>query len=328
MYFDESFLKTIYHKPDGKYTVNKETALQMARYIYSAMMRDADGLYSNRDKYRIAELYARGEQSIEKYMDILDPLEPIMQETTVNGKKKTTQTGDFKRKGYGNIRWETYSFMQKLVESVVGRMMKLETDVVCKSIDPRTKEEKQKRKKKAWLNRDIGADISKITGKQVNYVPSSIEELDFVYSNDKIDYEIGIENSIKDDMRQSDWEDIREDLIRDTVNLNRLCAETRIKDNQVRMERLSPLNVYFQYSRYKDYKNADYCLKLTEYSMSELKREFDLSDKELFEIAEKANGKGRNTSLSYLDEVSGVDIERLDIENNHGQNVIGVISRL
>lgn len=311
-YWEKTFLEVTHPRPDDRIDSEKKNSvkefiLRMSEYAYHEDMSSRNGLYSNKDRFRINRLYSRAENSIEKYMDILDPLEPIISGSTDEAGNKVFNPGkESKRRGYGNLQYEVLHILPKFKSIYVGRMMKARTSITIKAQDLLSDKEKKKEKNKIWRHKRLMETnpaykmMSQKAGTpEDEYIPDSKEELEIVYSGKKLDYEEAMQNAIKNDFNQSDWDEIEEELHSDMFDYGISATETVVDKvyDQVRQEYVDVENLIIPYSRFRNYKNVEYGARFVPYTVSEFREANPkIKEEELQELVNGfVNSNGWNT---------------------------------
>ena len=289
-YWDKDFLATAYPAPEDGVSIDekrnkKDYSLGMAKYIYSTDFRNSSGLYNNYEQFAENRRYGQAKQSTDRYMDKKDPMDPIITqvENTETGESIYQAGTETKRRGYGNIDYRLLHVLPKFRSVYVGRMAKVKTDIVLRTQDVLTKKTKQNRKNKIWINKYLVSDPNykalMVQGRgqpaEEQFLPATKEELDIAYSGDKIDYEIAMENAVRNDFNQSDWDEINEKLHGSMFDNNRCCTEVVVDKliKQTRQEYVDIETVIIQHSRYNDYRNAEFCARFVPYTVAEFRSE-------------------------------------------------------
>jgi hypothetical protein len=327
VYWDKSFLETAYPAPGDGISIDDKRkspkySLDMAKFIYSYEGYNGDGLYSNYERFRENTLYGKAKQSKDRYEDKKDPLDPVIEKVESSDGESYRATAETKRRGYGNIDYKILHVLPKFRSVYVGRMSKVKTDIVARSQDPLTKAEKETKKNRIWINKyliddpNYAALIKQTQGAEEQFIPASREELDIVFSGDKVDYEIAIENAIRNDFDQSDWDEINEKLHGSMFDNNRCATETVVDKltMQTRQEYVDIESVIIQHSRFNDYRNAEFCARFVPYTVAEFRSE----------NPQLSEGKIRELINNYLgskwinDTPSGFMLDGADVYSDTG----------
>lgn len=267
-YWSSQFIETFYPYPnEDEYTSEEKRSdpkysLDVMKYIYSYACKDEYGLRSMYDKWFLNRQYGNANQPIEQYMDIVDPKDPKIS-TTTNEAGETIYTQNAQeafRRGYGNIDYKILHVMPKFRSVYIGKMIGSSTDITIKNKDLMTKRQKDLKKNSVWVNKVLLKNssyreiIEKSKGLEEQYVPGSKEELDLAFTGDKLDYETAMENALRNDYDQSDWDEIEEKLHGSFFDNNRAATRIVIDKGlyQTRIEYQDILKVIKPQSKFND----------------------------------------------------------------------------
>lgn len=252
----------------------------------------------------INRLYARGEQGIGKYMDILVP-----PETDSAGNIVNTSANEARRKGYMNINWEIFSIMPKFKSVVMGIFEDIDYDAKASAIDEVNGAEREDRKMKLWFeaqNKEFLAGVRGAVGlpqQQHEYLPATKQELDLFENlgGIKLETELGIERGMKHAFYISDWPEIKRKMIEDVFENNK-CAAKDYYDQvtgKVKCRYVDIARLVHQFSTRRDYKNIDWAGEIVQYSLGQLREESNIKEEELIKLGQQW--------LGYLDNPGDVD---------------------
>ena len=244
------------------------------------------GLYqTNYAEYHNRRLYARGEQSIQKYKD----------ELSINGDLS-----------YLNLDWKPVPIISKFVDIVVNGLADRNYEIKAFSQDP---ESLRKRTQYATdLMRDmmmqeylvkaqeqLGMDLY-ASGEKGN-LPENTEELELhMQLSYKQSVEIAEEEAISNVLDENKYDQIKKRLIQDLVVCGISCVKTNFNDSQgITVEYVDPSNLVYSYTTDPNFDDLYYVGEVKMISMSELKKQFPyLTDAQLKKI-EKFPGE-----MNYL----------------------------
>jgi len=244
------------------------------------------GLYqTNYAEYHNRRLYARGEQSIQKYKD----------ELSINGDLS-----------YLNLDWKPVPIISKFVDIVVNGLSDREYEIKAFAQDPESL--KQRTNYAKDLMRDmmmqeflvkaknqLGMDLS-ASGEKEN-LPETTEELEMhMQLSYKQSIEIAEEEAISQVLAENKYEQTKRRLIQDLVILGISSVKTNFNDaNGITIEYVDPANLVYSYSTDPNFQDLYYVGEVKMISMAELKKQFPyLTDGQLKKI-EKFPGE-----MNYL----------------------------
>lgn len=334
MYWNQDYLETFYPQPSGDISPDKkqndpEYSLGVAKYIYGYGYKYGSGVEAYREKCILNRQYGRGDQPVEAYQDMLDPEEAIYTLTTnSDGTTSYHDSGETERKGYGNIDWTIYPILSKYKSIFVGRMSNRKFDISAQSIDLKTNTTKEKKKKQVWINKilmDRNPALLMKLKKKPEFIPNSKEELELVYSGEKLDYEMAIEQAIKNDFIQSDWDEVQTKLHEDVFDINECATWVKFDTNTHRttIEYLDVAELIIQYSSYRDHRNASFAGIPKDYTINEFRKENpDMKEEDIRELASRFNGVYGNNSEDELTVFSRDNYKREGYDCNYNNFII------
>lgn len=234
------------------------------------------GLYkTNYAEYHNRRLYARGEQSIQKYKD----------ELAINGDLS-----------YLNLDWKPVPIISKFVDIVVNGLADRDYEIKAYSQDP---DSVQKRTNYAnALMRDIqtreylqkaqqvlGMDLYSTENK--DNLPENEEELSLHMQLDyKQSIEIAEEEAISNVLAQNKFHETKKRILQDLVILGIGAVKTNFNPaNGVTVEYVDPANLVYSYTTDPNFEDLYYVGEVKMISISELKKQFPyLTDAQMKEI--------------------------------------------
>ena len=275
-----------------------EYGLQVGRAIESEWFRNDRGWYdrfnTNYNNFHRLRLYARGEQSIQKYKD----------ELSINGDLS-----------YLNLDWKPVPVIPKFVDIVVNGMSQRSYDIKAYAQDP---ESIMKRTAYAEaLQRDMmqkdlinqiqqmtGLDVSKSQGKGLEM--ESEEDLQLHMQMDyKESIEVAEEEVINNVLAKNKYDLTRRRLNQDLTILGIAATKTSFNRSEgVTVDYVDPASLVYSYSEDPNFEDIYYVGEVKPISLPELKKQFpNLTSSELEEIQKYPGNQNytRNWSGRYDD---------------------------
>ena len=276
-----------------------EYGLQVARSIEGEWFRGDrafhDRFNDNYNKFHRLRLYARGEQSIQKYKD----------ELSINGDLS-----------YLNLDWKPVPVIPKFVDIVVNGMSQRNYDIKAFAQDP---ESIYKRTAYAegirmdMMQKDLvnkvkemtGIDLSKSNGKGLDM--DSDEELQLHMQMDyKESVEVAEEEVINNVLANNKYDLVRRRLNQDLTILGIAAVKTCFNRSEgVTVEYVDPANLVYSYTEDPNFEDIYYVGEVKLISLPELKKQFPyLTPEELKEIEKYPGNQDytRNWSGRYNDD--------------------------
>ena len=276
-----------------------EYGLQVGRAIESEWFRNDRGWYdrfnTNYNNFHKLRLYARGEQSIQKYKD----------ELSINGDLS-----------YLNLDWKPVPVIPKFVDIVVNGMSQRSYDIKAYAQDP---ESIMKRTAYAEaLQRDMmqkdlinqiqqmtGLDVSKSQGKGLEM--ESEEDLQLHMQMDyKESIEVAEEEVINNILAKNKYDLTRRRLNQDLTILGIAATKTCFNRSEgVTVDYVDPASLVYSYTEDPNFEDLYYVGEVKPISLAELKKQFpELTPSELEEIQKYPGNQNytRNWSGRYDDD--------------------------
>ncbi len=273
--------------------------LQVGRAIESEWFRNDRGWYdrfnTNYNNFHRLRLYARGEQSIQKYKD----------ELSINGDLS-----------YLNLDWKPVPVIPKFVDIVVNGMSQRSYDIKAYAQDP---ESIMKRTAYAEaLQRDMmqkdlinqiqqmtGLDVSKSQGKGLEM--ESEEDLQLHMQMDyKESIEVAEEEVINNILANNKYDLTRRRLNQDLTILGIAATKTSFNRSEgVTVDYVDPASLVYSYTEDPNFEDIYYVGEVKPISLPELKKQFPyLTPSELEEIQKYPGNQNytRNWSGRYDDD--------------------------
>jgi len=234
------------------------------------------GLYrTNYSEYHNRRLYARGEQSVQKYKD----------ELSINGDLS-----------YLNLDWKPVPILSKFIDIVVNGLADRDYDIKAYSQDP---DSAKKRTNYAnALLRDIetrdylekaqavlGMDLYSTENK--DNLPENEDELALHMQLDyKQSVEIAEEEAISNVLAKNKYDQVNKRLLQDLTILGIACVKTNFnKANGIKIEYVNPADLIYSYTEDPNFEDLYYVGEVKMITIAELKKQFPyLTDEELEKI--------------------------------------------
>ena len=271
---------------------NKEWGKQWCEAMYAAYLTDRTGIpFSQISEFYDLRRYGSGTQDISKYQNILLDESDESEEL----------------EGYMNLNWDIFSVMPKFKHIVRGIFEDQEFDIVATAVDPKSNETRELTKLRKWFKARYKPLIDNINEMQgfkprPEWLPDTIDELE-MYSmagGFKLSKENEIEEALNYTFYISDWSETRRKLFDDFMDIN--CAATKDYTDQytrkVKTRYVDPLNLIIQYSRHWDHRNSEYAGEVIKETISNIRKNTDLSEDQLRNLAQFYNGRNSNRNIS------------------------------
>jgi hypothetical protein len=280
-----------------------EYGLQVGRAIEGEWFTNYRGAYrfnTNYNNFHNLRLYARGEQSIQKYKD----------ELSINGDLS-----------YLNLDWKPVPVIPKFVDIVVNGISQKNYDINAYAQDPESL--KKRTDYAAGLLRDINAQefIAKIqestginmySNRDRENAPENPQELEVHMQMDyKQSVEVAEEEAINNVLAKNKYDLINRRVNYDLTVLGIGATKTSFNRSEgVVVDYVDPVNLVYSYTEDPNFEDIYYVGEVKSISLVELKKEFPyLTAAELEEIQKYPgnqeylrnwNGKDDNNSVQVL----------------------------
>jgi len=231
---------------------------------------------SNSNNFHQLRLYARGEQSTQKYKD----------ELSINGDLS-----------YLNLDWKPVPVISKFVDIVVNGMSNKTYDIKAFAQDP---ESMKKRSGYAeailrdMYSKDLIAKANAVTGQNFmnsglpqNELPETQEELDLhMQLSYKQSIEIAEEEAISNTLAQNKWDLTRRRLNYDLTVLGIAAVKTNFNtSNGITVDYVDPAYMVYSYTEDPNFDDVYYVGEVKAVTIPELKKQFPhITDEELYRI--------------------------------------------
>ena len=271
--------------------------LQVSRAIEQEWFNQGRGngnrYLNNWNSFHSLRLYARGEQSIQKYKD----------ELSINGDLS-----------YLNLDWKPIPVISKFVDIVVNGMSNKSYDINAFAQDPFSVKsrtdyaaavEKDMNTKKALLNikQNLGMDFS--TTGDLESLPENREELDIhLQMTPKQNVEIAEEEVINNVLAFNKYEQIKKRVAHDLTTIGIGAVKTSFnKAEGIVTDYVDPANMIYSYTEDPNFEDIYYVGEVKSISLAELKKQFpSLSAPELEKIQDMPGNSQYVTNWGNYDE--------------------------
>ena len=282
-----------------------EYGLKVAKAIESEWFKRDSGtnrFYGNQTEFHKLRLYARGEQSIQKYKD----------ELSINGDLS-----------YLNLDWKPVPIIPKFVDIVVNGISERVFDIKAYSQDPygiskRTAymesliRDMETEDLASYAETAFGVDIRENKKEEL---PDSVEELELhMQLTYKQAVELAEEQAINTVLNGNNYDLTRRRVNYDLVTLGIGASKTTFcKSSGIKIDYVDPANLVYSYTDSPYFDDVYYVGEVKNVSVNELKKEFpDLDEKGLMDIV----GQGFQNSGFYnrsLTESNQVDKNQVQV---------------
>ena len=256
---------------------------------------------SNYNSFHSLRLYARGEQSIQKYKD----------ELSINGDLS-----------YLNLDWTPVPIIPKFVDIVVNGISERSYDVRAYSQSPNGVNKRTEYMEKILIDMEFeqmnretfdnfGIDLSQ---SDIDELPASKEELSLhMQLNYKQAVEIAEEHAINTLFEGSNYELIRKRVNYDLTVLGIGAVKTSFNTSEgVKVNYVDPANLVYSYTESPYFEDIYYVGEVKRIPINELVKEFPFLEQEDIEEIVKSSGYKNNMSRnSYSQEYN--DINKVDV---------------
>ena len=284
---------------------SEKYGLEVAKAVESEWFKRDSGTaryYANRDNFHRLKLYARGEQSIQKYKD----------ELSVNGDLS-----------YLNLDWKPVPIIPKFVDIVVNGIAERTYDIKAYSQDPngvnkRTQymesilADMRTREFSDYVQEQFGLNTY---NNNPQTLPENEEELQLHMQLDyKQAIEIAEEQAIQTVFNQNNYENIKKRLFYDLTVLGVGCVKNNFTQSEgIKIEYVDPANIVHSYSESPYYDDIYYIGEIKNINVNDLKMQFpNLTDEDLKKITQQGS-QDYNTYNKYNTQVNNKDNNSVQI---------------
>jgi len=265
---------------------SSEYGLEVANAIESEWFKRDTGsvsYYANRDNFHRLRLYARGEQSIQKYKD----------ELSINGDLS-----------YLNLDWKPVPIIPKFVDIVVNGIGERMYDIKAYSEDQFSIKKKTDYVNAALMDMyafDEKLNIQQTLGVNtfnlpVQNIPENEEELQLHMQLDyKQSIEIAEEQAINNVFDYNKYDLLKKRLDYDLVTIGIACNKTSFNTSEgIKIDYVDPADIVYSYTESPYFDDIYYAGEIRRVSIVDLKKQYpELTDDDIKEI----EGTGSNALL-------------------------------
>ena len=290
---------------DDATKASEDYGMEVAMGIQNEWFRKNSGtgrfVQNQRDFHKL-RLYARGEQSVQKYKD----------EFSVNGDLS-----------YLNLDWKPVPIIPKFVDIVVNGMQDRLFSIKAFAQDPTAIEERTQFVEDVVLEmnsqeildgieENLGVNVRKI---EKDNLPQNDEELElYMQINYKQSIEIAHEQAINNIMLRNNYQELKKRLDYDQAVLGISAAKHTFNNTDgVKLEYVDPANLIYSYTEDPNFQDCYYFGEIKQIKSNELKKQFPgLSDEEFKEAIEKSSNYN-NYDYTNNDSNDAVDSNTLTV---------------
>ena len=276
---------------------SKLYGLEIARAIESEWFKRDSGTaryYANRDNFHRLRLYARGEQSIQKYKD----------ELSINGDLS-----------YLNLDWKPVPIIPKFVDIVVNGIGERAYDIKAYSQDPNSIQKRTDYVEsivRDMQSREISDQIQQQLGINVyendkESLPETEEELNLhMQLNYKQSIEIASEEALNNVFDHNKYHLLKKRLDYDIAVIGMACSKNSFNTAEgITIKYVDPADIVYSYTESPYFDDIYYVGEVRRVSLTDLKKEYpELTQKDLEEI--EGTGSG---SLMYNKSYAAADVQ-------------------
>ena len=277
---------------------SEEYGLQVSRAIEQEWFeqgRTTGNRYlTNCNNFHQLRLYARGEQSVQKYKDEL------------------ATNGDI---SYLNLDWKPVPIISKFVDIVVNGMSQKGYDIKAYAQDPeslKTKTNYAQAILRDMYSQDLLDKARALTGEDFASSPLSKDELpetkEELELHMQLDYkqsiEIAEEEAINNTLAQNKWDLTRRRLNYDLAVIGIACAKTNFNVSEgIKLEYVDPAYLVYSYTEDPNFEDIYYVGEVKAVTIPELQMQFPhLSADELYKIQQMPGNRQYITGWGNYDE--------------------------
>ena len=264
---------------------------------------------TNWNNFHNLRLYARGEQSIQKYKD----------ELSINGDLS-----------YLNLDWKPVPILSKFVDIVVNGISQKTYDIKAYAQDPQSVKKRTQYASRLYedmIAKEYIEEVKAVLGIDLyqspdpSIVPESKEELELkMQLSYKQSIEIAEEETISTVFAQNKYDLIRRRLNMDLTVLGIAAAKTSFNVAEgVKVDYVDPAYMVYSYTEDPNFEDIYYVGEIKSITIPELKKEFpNISDKELERIQNMPGNRQYITGWGNYDE-NTVQVLYFDYKTYHNQ---------
>jgi hypothetical protein len=275
-----------------------EYGLQVSRAIeqeWFDQSRTTQNRYvSNWNNFHQLRLYARGEQSVQKYKD----------ELAINGDLS-----------YLNLDWKPVPVISKFVDIVVNGMSQKTYDIKAYAQDPESLKNRTSYAESVlrdMYSKDLLSKAKQMLGKDFSAsplpqeeLPETKEELDLhMQLSYKQSIEIAEEEAINNVLDANKWDLVRRRLNYDLTVLGIACCKTNFNISEgIKTEYVDPAYLVYSYTEDPNFEDIYYVGEVKAVTIPELKKQYpQLTEEELYKIQQMPGNRQYITGWGNYDE--------------------------
>jgi len=301
--------QVVSNEEKGTFEYGRQVA-QAIEYEWFRQGRTNGNRYlTNWNNFHNLRLYARGEQSIQKYKD----------ELSINGDLS-----------YLNLDWKPVPILSKFVDIVVNGISQKAYDIKAYAQDPQSVKKRTDYASKLYedmiakdyietVKQTLGIDLYQ--SPSIDVIPESKEELELkMQLSYKQSIEIAEEESINTVFAQNKYDLVRRRLNMDLTVLGVAAAKTNFNIAEgVKVDYVDPSYMVYSYTEDPNFEDIYYVGEVKSITIPELKKEFpNISEKELERIQNMPGNKSYITGWGQYDE-NTVQVLYFDYKTYHNQ---------
>ena len=269
--------------------VGRDYGLKVAKAIEAEWFKRDSGtnrFYNNQNEFHKLRLYARGEQSIQKYKD----------ELSINGDLS-----------YLNLDWKPVPIIPKFVDIVVNGMAERTYDIKAYSQDPYGMSKRTEYMESVmrdietqelirFAQESLGISLQENAPEKL---PDSEEELNLhMQLSYKQEVEIAEEQAITTIMAGNRFDEVRKRLYYDLTTIGIACVKDKFTTAEgIKIEYVDPANIVYSYTEDPYFDDIYYVGEVKTIPINELKKEFpNLDQDQLMKMIKQPNQK---SNLNY-----------------------------
>ena len=257
--------------------------LEVAKAIENEWFKKSSGVnryLQNQNNFHKLRLYARGEQSIQKYKD----------ELSINGDLS-----------YLNLDWKPVPIIPKFVDIVVNGIAERTYDIKAYSQDPsgvnqrtaymqRILTDMKTQPITQFIQQNFGINLQSMPTQDL---PDNNEELELhMQLNYKQAIEIAEEQAIQTVFNMNDYELIKKRFYYDLAVLGIGCVKNTFNTSEgIKIEYVDPANIVYSHTESPYFDDIYYIGEMKKITLTDLKKEFpDFTDEDIQALIKNAGG--------------------------------------
>ena len=284
---------------------SKSYGLEVARGIQNEWFRKNSGsgrFTQNQRDFHKLRLYARGEQSTQKYKD----------EFSINGDLS-----------YLNLDWKPVPIIPKFVDIVVNGMQDRLFTIKAFAQDPTSIKERTnfvEGVQEDIIAKDFIEEIDKVLGVDTRNVkdpeaPASKEELELhMQIAYKPSIEIAHEQAMDNVFKRNNYPELKKRLDYDQAVIGIACAKHSFNNTDgIKLDYVDPANLVYSYTDDPNFEDVYYFGEVKQIKSNELKKQFPGLSEEEFEDAVKKSSNYNNYDYTTNDSADSSDSNTLTV---------------